>query len=303
MKIIKVTLIILFISILLSFAIPCFATDDQSTAIDEALYTEFSNIVKNTYHLAYMTQVYALLDESEFIYPYGDNGYRYVKLMENELPGGSFEKMMDLAKNTYSEEILDDAFRFNRYNFFLNKYIEDIPLYIEYENNIYWYEFAGIRMGHLMQPVTDDVNHNYNIHYEVIHGTGSAKLDFYELKVDGNRASGYVVAWSGDDILPECQYRMWWIPVEFVKSADGWRLSDCALFRLYYKPSTIDSKSYIINDKSVYDKYGAIFDPYRTEEAPCTGDENGVRIWWLAGASIAAIVPAVCLLRRRRRED
>ena len=72
------------------------------------------------------------------------------------------------------------------------------------------------------------------------------------------------------------------VECKFEKTADGWRICD----------------SDFADMMTSHDGF-----KYTVETAPSTGDENGVRIWWLAGVSIAAIVPAVCLLRRRRRED
>ena len=73
-----------------------------------------------------------------------------------------------------------------------------------------------------------------------------------------------------------------WVDCILSKTDDGWRIS---------------GGNYVnaLND--------AFNTQYTTIYSPSTGDENGGRIWWLAGVSLAALVPAACLLRRRRRED
>ena len=289
----KLIPLLLFVLIVSQLALPCLAVSAAESNIDSATYDEFSTIIKNAFYLCYYTQVYASLDSEDVIYPFGNDGYAYAKVREHTLPGGSFDNMMELATKTYSEDIIDDAFRFNRHNFFLNQYIEDIPLYVEYQDAYYWYEFAGVRLGSLIQPITDDATHDI---LHVILDNVTANVEFDRIKVDGDRATGYVLAWSGE----ESKTKIWSLPVEFIRTADGWRLSDCVLFRLYYTPEIISAREYVIVDDSLYAKYGVIYEPYY-DESPSTGDVSGERVAVIGAVSLACIIPAACLMRRRRR--
>ena len=73
--------------------------------------------------------------------------------------------------------------------------------------------------------------------------------------------------------------------IQCVKTDKGWRIDESEFSIL----AATSSK--------------ATLEAYRAAVNPSTADPNVSRVWWLAGVSIAAIVPAVCLLRRRRRED
>ena len=278
--------------IVLQISPTCFAVSATESSIDDATYEELSTIVKNTYYLYHETHVYASLDNDNIIRPLDNKKYEYAKVLEHCLPGGSFENMMDIAKNTFAEDILDDAFTYNAYNFFLNEYVKDIPLYVEYENNYYWYDFAGIRMGSVIKPITDDPTHDALF---VVENNIPANIVFDRIEVDNDHASGYVLAKGGTDGTT----KMWCFPVEFIKTTDGWRLNDCLLFRMYYTGS-VDTTDYLVLDKSVYEKYGVEYNPYYTG-SPSTGDSAGERVAVIGAVSLACIIPTACLMRRRRR--
>ena len=115
-----------------------------------------------------------------------------------------------------------------------------------------------------------------------IESLNASDLEIIESKSDNAIARIHVLVNIGN-LIDGFSFVDAWVECKFENTPSGWRISDCAFF-------------------DMLNSHESDFE-WTPVNSPSTGDENGVRIWWLAGVSIAAIVPAVCLLRRRRRED
>ncbi len=225
-------------------------TYTESDIPTRELADEFSMIIKDTQYLFLQTQVYG---------PSGSNeveidGYKYCEINEKNRPSDWLEKYKNLAADTYSEDIADLAFRFNRHDFILDRYIDNAPLFVERDGKVYWYYLAG---DHVQIYAS-----SYAVDFD-------KELIFDRMVIGEKKATGYVLYWNQPDGPREDCYNLRWIPVKFVKTDDGWRLGDCTLFRQYYDPSSVAEGEIItVLDKEVYRRYGVDFDTYNFKDYP-----------------------------------
>ena len=225
-------------------------TYTESDIPTRELADEFSMIIRDTQYLFLQTQIYG---------PSGSNeveidGYKYSEINGTNRPSDWLEKYKKLAADTYSEDIVDLAFRFNRHDFILDRYIDNAPLFVERDGKVYWYYLAG------------DYVQIYASSYAV---DFDKELIFDRMVIGEKEATGYVLYWSQPDGPREYCYNLRWVPVKFVKTADGWRLGDCTLFRQYYDPSSVEDGEIItVLDKDVYYRYGVDFDTYNFKDYP-----------------------------------
>lgn len=280
----KVICCIMMLLILTNTIIPCVALNKSHTDAIEIPYDEFYNIFKNCYDFFLKTQINGPYGGDMPFPPYENGEYIYADVDEERLPGGSVKGMNELAQTIFAEDIIDEVYSFNRYDGLCQKeYVNNLPLFIVNDKDIKWFPLASSQ-GYLYQ-------------YYYFFPTDNPTFD--EIKINDNNATGNILIWTNED-MP-----LYWVPIAFVKTDDGWRLGDCVIFRWMYNPKKVNINDYLIRDKSLYEQYrpNDEFDPDRLPGSPSTGDTNVARVWMLAGVSLAAIVPAVCLLRRRRRED
>ncbi len=225
-------------------------TYTESDIPTRELADEFSMIIRDTQYLFLQTQVYGPSSSNEVEI----DGYKYSEINGTNRPSDWLEKYKKLAADTYSEDIVDLAFRFNRYDFILDRYIDNAPLFVERDGKVYWYYLAG------------DYVQIYASSYAV---DFDKELIFDRMVIGEKEAMGYVLYWNQPDGPREYCYNLRWIPVKFVKTADGWRLGDCTLFRQYYDPSSVEDGEIItVLDKDVYYRYGVDFDTYNFKDYP-----------------------------------
>ncbi len=243
------------------------------------LADEFSMIIRDAQYLFLQTQIYG---------PSGSNeveidGYKYSEINQTNRPSDWLEKYKKLAAETYSEDIVDLAFRFNRHDWYLDRYVDNAPLFVERDGKVYWYYYAG---GHVQIYAS-----SYAIDFD-------KELIFDRMVIGEKEATGYVLYWNQPDGPREYCYNLRWVPVKFVKTEDGWRLGDCTLFRQYYDPSSVvEGEIITVLDKDVYHRYGvAIPSDF---DSPATGD-NAFDTLALCLGGIAIIMSAICLVRRKR---
>ena len=243
------------------------------------LADEFSMIIKDTQYLFLETQIYGPEGKEEIVV----DGYKYRAIKESSILGGSLEAAKKLASETYSEDIVDIAFRFNRYDWNIEDYVGNAPLYVEQDGKIYWYYLAG---GHVQI-------------YASSYATDFDKtLIFDRMEIGENEATGYVLYWNEPDGPREYNYNLRWVPVKFVKTEDGWRLGDCTLFRQYYDPSSVAEGEIItVKDKEVYYRYGVMIPS--DIDSPDTGDSAFNKIAVCLGG-MAIVMSVLCLVRRKR---
>ena len=254
-------------------------TYTESDIPTRELADEFSMIIRDTQYLFLQTQVYG---------PSGSNeveidGYKYSEINGTNRPSDWLEKYKKLAADTYSEDIVDLAFRFNRYDFILDRYIDNAPLFVERDGKVYWYYLAG------------DYVQIYASSYAV---DFDQELIFDRMVIGEKEATGYVLYWNQPDGPREDCYNLRWVPVKFVKTADGWRLGDCTLFRQYYDPSSVAEGEIItVKDKDIYYRYGVLIPS--DIDSPDTGD-SAVDTLALCLGGMAIVMSALCIVRRRR---
>ncbi len=225
-------------------------TYTESDIPTRELADEFSMIIRDAQYLFLYTQVYGPSGSNEVEF----DGYKYSEINGTNRPSDWLEKYKKLAADTYSEDIVDLAFRFNRHDWYLNRYVDNAPLYVERDGKVYWYYYAGGHVQIYASSYAEDFNRD---------------LIFDRMVIGDNEASGYVLYWNQPDGPREDNYNLRWVPVKFVKTADGWRLGDCTLFRQYYDPSSVAEGEIItVLDKEVYHRYGVDFNTYDFKDYP-----------------------------------
>ncbi len=230
-------------------------TYTESDIPTRELADEFSMIIRDAQYLFLQTQVYG---------PSGSNeaeidGYKYSEINATNRPSDWLEKYKKLAADTYSEDIVDLAFRFNRHDYYLDRYVDNAPLFVERDGKVYWYYYAG---GHVQIYAW-----SYAIDFD-------KELIFDRMVIGEKEATGYVLYWSQPDGPREYCYNLRWVPVKFDKTDDGWRLGDCTLFRQYYDPSSVSEGEIItVLDKDVYHRYGVDFNAYDFKDYPASDEK------------------------------
>ena len=232
-------------------------------------------------------------DENEYITPFGENFgntrfgkefSRYCLVKESELPGGSYEGLVEESKKYFS----DFAVEWLLTNYATEEnmplfYVQDGKRYACYESRSTGY-YGGDRITYL----------NKTSYW------GRPTID--DLVISGNRAVGKVIYHnSSEDHPKEMGYTLYSIEVVFVKTDRGWVIDDCENIRemTARSPSNRDYSQYILKDKSVYEKYGVGIPPYIDFDSPDTGD-NAFDTVALCLGGMALCLSALCLVRRKR---
>ena len=217
----------------------------------------------------------------------------YHKVIEENLPGGSYEAMCEYAKTIYCEEVAPLAYKYSAaYGTLDNPAVlintaqtafyakgKHRPLFYTDTNGDLYTSVLDPQIGFSF-ALLDDNDDAKGIYTFNITNNISLKI----VSGDANSAVAHVPYFYSkmEDIPP---FDIQTVECKFVKTDNGWRIDESEFSVL----ASTSSKETL--------------EAYRAAVNPSTADPNVSRVWWLAGVSIAAIVPAVCLLRRRRRED
>ncbi len=100
---------------------------------------------------------------------------------------------------------------------------------------------------------------------------------------DGNRAKAkvYLEINVYEFESTRCTPTAAWVECKFENTSSGWRISDCAFF-------------------DMLNSHESNFE-WTPVESPSTGDPAGERVAVIGAVSLACVIPAACLVRRRRR--
>ncbi len=230
-------------------------------------------------------------DSNEYITPFGEDLFaeswsdfsRYYLVNENELPGGSYEGLVEESKKYFTDSAA---------KIFLNDYAteENLPLFYVQDGKRYAYFEARNPW-----QIADAVSFlNRGEYY------GRTTID--SLVVDGDRATGKLICHdSGEDHPREAGYTLYAFEVVFVKTEQGWMLDDCEYLRADTERTSLnaDYSKYLVKDKAIYERHGVGIPSYIDFDSPDTGDSAFDTIPLCLGGMVI-VTSALCLVRRRR---
>ncbi len=223
---------------------------------------------------------------------------KYYRVNEEKLPGGSYEKMCEYARDIYTEDFAPYAYKFSPGYYGLlyqnenqtlsfnhctvkvgGNYANHLPLFYRAENGVLYtsvYEMQG-GVGVRLLDIHDSTSTIYfpynnpsNIAMEIVNG-------------DSDSAIGYVFWTYLGPIIPPLEIET--AECKFVKTSDGWRIDESEFSVLC---ATSDFST---------------MEAYRSAVSPSTGDVSGERVAVIGAVSLACIIPTACLMRRRRRSS
>jgi len=234
-------------------------------------------------------------DENEYITPFGEDFgntrfgkefSRYCLVKESELPGGSYEGLVEESKKYFS----DFAVEWLLTNYATEEnmplfYVQDGKRYACYESRSTGY-YGGDSISYLIK------GGNW----------GSPTID--DLVITGDRATGKVIYHSSfEDHPKEMGYTLFSLEVVFVKTDHGWVIDDCEQLRAITArtaPNQNYSK-YLVKDKAIYEKYGVGLPSNVDFDSPDTGDYVLNQIALCLGG-MALVTSALALIPRKKRE-
>jgi len=202
--------------------------------------------------------------DSEYITPFGEDFFpdpwgefsRYYLVKENELPGGSYDGLVEESKKYFTDAAAE---------IFLNNYAteENVPLF--YVQNGKRYAFYESDNSWQATDIISFLNRG-----EIY---GRPTID--SLVIEGNRATGTLICHrSFEDHPRESGYTLYAFEVVFVKTEQGWVLDDCEFLRAKTARTVLnaDYSKYLVKDKDIYERYGVGIPSNIEFESPKTGD-------------------------------
>ena len=232
-------------------------------------------------------------DKSEYITPFGEDFFaepwsefsRYYLVKEDELPGGSYDGLVDECKKYFSDAAAQ---------VFLNDYAseENVPLF--YVQDGKRYAFSESKNGWQASDCISFLNRGERY--------GRPTID--SLVIDGNRATGTLLCHgSFEDHPREWGYTLYALDVAFVKTEQGWVLDDCEYLRAKTARTTLnaDYNKYLVKDKAIYEKYGVGIPSDIDFDSPSTGD-NAFDVIAFCLGGMALVISAIALIPRKKRE-
>lgn len=215
----------------------------------------------------------------------------YHKVIEENLPGGSFEAMKEYAEKIYVKDVAPYAYQYsagygslptqsNLLNFTNSSFYTDAkhrPLfYTDSKGSLYSsvldYQ-VGFSFALLDENDEEQAMYGFNVSNNVVLEITSG---------DSNSAIALVsFIWCKIDDTPP--FNIQTVECKFVKTNDGWRIDE--------------SEFSILCATSSKDTLAA----YRASVSPSTGDVSAERATLLGAVSLACLIPAACLVRRRRK--
>lgn len=217
----------------------------------------------------------------------------YNKVIEENLPGGSLEKMKEYAETIYVKNVAPYAYQYsagygslptqsNLLNFTNSSFYTEAkhrPLfYTDSKGSLYSsvldYQ-VGFSFALLDENDEEQAIYGFNL-------TNNVVLEI--ISGDSNSATALVsFIWCKIDDTPP--FNIQTVECEFVKTNDGWRIDE--------------SEFSILCATSSKDTLAA----YRASVSPSTGDVSGERIAVIGAVTLACIIPAACLTFKRRRRS
>ena len=195
---------------------------------------------------------------------------RYFPVIEEKLPGGSYKSMCDYAETIYVTDIAPEAYK---YSDRINAIDTD-----------FWYLFREEENGvmYMHREYNPDF---WNGTYEILVWDG---FELSNIEGDSNTAKASVSVWiyCGGDVTPAQQRS---IECIFQNTDDGWRIAKS------------DFSTIMATDG--YEWLGELPGPPYEPESPSTADPAFDSFVLLPAVSLACLVPAVFLVRRRRKAE
>ena len=191
----------------------------------------------------------------------------YSEVNEDKLLGGSYEAMKEYANNIYTSEIAPSAYKYA----FCFKPTKEAP-YIQYplfyrHTDGTLYAKPGVAQ-HTILVYAVSTNKDNRYHYEVLADIDT--LDVELISSDSSSAVAKVGAVIGND---EMNREVDYLECKFVKTDDGWRISECEF-----------------SNWMMYD---------RNPSSPDTGDNSINSIIIFTALSITALISATFLIKKR----
>ena len=199
-------------------------------------------------------------------------GDELFRVYEENLPGGSFEEMCKYAETLYTEDIVYSSYMFlpDAFNIYERYLRKAGHLYFQ-DTNGDW--FLDCPLDYASAYLNDAYYENKDytkIDIDIISGdsqSATAQVEVY-----------YTGGWSD---APDSYDT---VTCKFVKTQEGWRIAESEYSILL-----------------AIGRYG--MEEYRVSVSPSTGDVSGERVAVIGVVSLACIIPAACLMRRRRRRN
>ena len=247
---------------------PNISKEDQDTL------DELAEVVANIYDFFLDTHFrMPVYDNNSITIPGYDTTYH--KVRESYLPGGSFNGMISKACNLFTSDIAAKSYTYYSIS-------QQIPLFYINEDGLY---ATGRSFGYQFYLM------------EVFNYMNSPKMFFDNMVITETNATGRLLYNTDVDGPIEDWGPLYWFDVAFEKDDGMWKMSDCAVFRLHFDCLNFSKDNYICYDKELYDQFGVTFDL----ESPSTGDPSFDSFVLLPAVSLACVIPAACLVRRRRK--
>lgn len=302
----KKTAVFLALVIVISACMPLLIGASEAETISKA---EAQQLIINAYKLSigarscFYHQKDPILDYSQPVITVNLDKYSlpsqgYFAVIEENLPGGSYENMCKFARSVYVEKIAPFAYKYSpiitfSYNggpdsvkqtislydrdFIIDGIGNHYPLfYTDEKGGLYaciWTTQVPFSFSLISAQSDDEVFNRYNgtdVKYEIIDG-------------DSHSATALVsFIWNGFDNIPPLDIQT--VECKFVKTSDGWR---------------IDESEYSVLCATSCEPTLAA---YRASLSPSTGDTSGERIAMLGAVSLACVIPTACLTLKKRRK-
>ncbi len=298
--------IFLVLVIAISACLPLVIGASDVNTISKA---EAQELVINAYRLsigarAYISKNPILDDTQEAITVNLDKcslpSFGYFKVIEENLPGGSYENMCTYARSVYTEEVAPYAYKYSPlYKF---SYDGSAPNSVKQTISLKNRDFIIDGIGNHYPLFYTDENGMLlaSIYYtqvpfsfSLLSAEADDKLvddsDTYGVKLeitDGNSLSATAMIsfiWNFSDNIPPFDIQT--VECKFVKTSEGWRIDE--------------SEYSVLCATSSKDTLAA----YRSAVSPSTGDTAGERVAVIGAVSLACIIPTACLMRRIRRSS
>ena len=214
----------------------------------------------------------------------------YHRVIEENLPGGSFEAMKEYAKTIYINNVAPYAYQYsagygslktqsNLLKFTNSSFYTESkhrPLFHTDAEGVLYSSVQDYQVGFSFALLNDDDNEQAIYDFNLI--------DNVALKIisgDSDSATALVsFIWCKMDDTPP--FNIQTVECKFVKTNDGWRIDESEFSILC---ATSDKNTLAA---------------YRASESPSTSDPSFNLVFILPTVSVAAIASAVCLMRRRR---
>ena len=277
----KITCFLIVLLMLSTVLLPCSATEYLTEEEAGALINKAVEI----YDKIHLGPYSGRLDRSDYIettvsyYSYREGIYHthnhtfYLVIDESKLPGGSYEALSEYAKSVYTEDIANSMYNTSCFSYYE---LEQPMFYTSESGKLYMADGIGFDWTEVA-PWYYGINKYENQftvdNIEIVYADSKKATVRYLTCLDRNEAVYYG-----------------WVECYLVNTDDGWRITDSPFTKM------LRHERYA---KELWEPYVIRYEDYK--ESPSTGDVSGERVAVIGAVTLACIIPAACLMRRRRR--